>query len=106
MAKRKNQEVIKVRACPEDKPPREITIRGNRLCQCVRALVKAGKRGISPLDHWAAGTRLSAYVHQLKRDYSLAIDTEHEEHSGGFHGRYRLRYPVEILPQELTEAAA
>lgn len=60
-------------------------------------LVRAGRAGITPLTHPAP--RWSAYVHNLRK-MGLVIDTLTEEHEGdfpGFHGRYILRTPVNLV---------
>ena len=61
-------------------------------------LVRAGKKGVTPLD--APGPRWSAYVHKLRHEHSLIIETVNEPHGGdyaGIHARYVLKTPVRIL---------
>jgi hypothetical protein len=58
-------------------------------------LIRAGAKGCTALDY--PGARLSAYVHSLRTDYALPIETLHEVHDGpfkGVHGRYVLRAKV------------
>jgi hypothetical protein len=40
--------------------------------------------------------RLPAYVWSLKRKHSLDIQTKHDLHDGGWHGRFVLHTKVEI----------
>ena len=61
-------------------------------------LVKAGPHGCTPIDH--PGPRWSGYVHNLRREHGIAIETLHEPHKGPFpgtHARYVLRNEVEIV---------
>ncbi len=61
-------------------------------------LVDAGAWGCTPITH--PGPRWSAYVHRLRHDYGLRIETIHEEHTGafpGYHARYVLRSVVSIV---------
>src|SRR5688500_17910676 len=61
-------------------------------------LIAAGTRGCTPLD--TPGPRWSAYVHALRRECGLDIETRHEAHNGPFpgnHARYVLRSDVEII---------
>ena len=64
----------------------------------LRALVVAGKRGVTPLERPAP--RWSHYVHILRREHDLAIETVTEPHGGDFpgtHGRYVLREEIQLL---------
>jgi hypothetical protein len=58
------------------------------------ALVKAGKAGVTALEVNSWAYRLGAYVHRLRHENGLAIETVREPHDGGWHGRYVLRCPV------------
>jgi hypothetical protein len=61
-------------------------------------LLEAGRRGCTPIDQ--PGPRWSAYVHLLRREYGLAIETRHEPHKGPFpgtHARYILQSAVEVI---------
>ena len=40
--------------------------------------------------------RLAAYVWSLKRKHGLTIETKHDLHDGGWHGRFVLHTPLEI----------
>ena len=67
-----------------------------RLLWTLQQLVRAGARGVTPIERPAP--RWSHYVHQL-RALGLYIETIREEHGGDFpghHGRYVLRSPVAI----------
>jgi hypothetical protein len=69
-----------------------------RNAQALKALVVAGQRGIITLElsnTWAL--RLGAYIHQLRHDYGLDIETLREPHDGGWHGRYVLHTPCQII---------
>lgn len=60
-------------------------------------LVRAGERGITPIDNPAP--RLSHYVFRLRKS-GLVIETKEEKHAGaypGTHGRYVLRTPVNVV---------
>ena len=77
-------------------------VRG-RFAWALAALIEAGERGVTPIDRPAP--RWSHYVLILRRA-GLAIETIEEKHGGpfrGWHGRYVLRTPVEII--ERKEAA-
>ena len=61
-------------------------------------LVAAGKCGCTSIDN--PGPRWSDYIHALRHEHGLRIETLHEAHRGDFpgrHGRYVMRCPVEIL---------
>lgn len=79
---------------------REVTVTGNRNCQALRALVQAGQKGVTALELSTWALRLAHYCYCLRKDYGITINTEYEEHDGGFHGRYRLACRVEILPTD------
>ena len=67
-----------------------------RLLWTLQQLVRAGARGVTPIERPAP--RWSHYVHQL-REMGLDIETIREEHGGDFpghHGRYVLRSPVAV----------
>jgi len=58
----------------------------------LRQLIRAGAKGCTAQDY--PGARLSAYVHKLRTEYALPIETVYEAHGGlfpGVHGRYVLR---------------
>lgn len=84
---------ITFRRLPDGDPEIEF----GRRAWALRALVRAGERGCTPLD--TPGPRWSAYVHRL-RERGIVIETIHESHDGPFpgsHARYVLRSDLEIL---------
>ncbi len=61
-------------------------------------LVKAGPSGCTPIDNPAPSW--SAYVHALRHEHGLAIETIHESHRGAFpgnHARYVLHSALEVI---------
>ena len=76
---------------------RDITITGRRNCETLRALIEAGPRGTSSLEHWVVGKRLSHYVFRL-RGFGLNIETQDVQTGDGVrYGRYVLHGDVEII---------
>jgi hypothetical protein len=70
----------------------------------LRALVVAGEKGVTPLERPAP--RWSHYIHILRREHNLAIETVTENHGGDFpgtHGRYVLREELKLLNSSDTE---
>lgn len=64
-------------------------------------LLDAGPKGCTSKDNPAP--RLSAYIHDLRHDHGVKIDTLPERHEGKFagnHGRYILRSKVSRLDAE------
>ncbi|WP_353200509.1 hypothetical protein [Sandarakinorhabdus sp.] len=61
------------------------------------ALVKAGPAGVTALEVNSWAFRKAAYVHRLRKDNGLAIETVREKHDGGWHARYVLCCPVTLL---------
>lgn len=75
-------------------------VRG-QVARTITALANAGKEGVTALEVSSWAYRLSAYIHDLRSDrYNLDINMDPEEHEGGWHGRYVLITPVEILEAE------
>ena len=75
-----------------------------RVGWALAELVRAGQQGCTPLRHPAP--RWSSYIHRLRRDHGLVIETVTESHPGlfaGHHARYILRSPVAL--EEVTIAA-
>lgn len=69
-----------------------------REAQTLLQLLHVGETGLSGLESGA--TRLSAYIHDLRHVFALAIESASEGHGGrfsGHHSRYRLRSPVQIV---------
>jgi hypothetical protein len=84
---------LTVRVRIGDDPGPMATVRG-REAWALLALVAAGERGCTPIDH--PGPRWSGYVHDLRR-LGFNIETIHEPHQGAFpdsHARYLLRSRV------------
>lgn len=64
----------------------------------LECLVKAGTKGCTPIR--TPGPRWSAYVHELRHEYAVNIETITEPHAGPFpgtHARYVLRDAVTPL---------
>ena len=83
---------------------RRIHLHGRNAC-ALTELVKAGLNGCTPITH--PGPRWSAYVHNLRHEYGLCIETIHEAHSGPFpgsHARYVLHSNVKVISAN-SEAA-
>ena len=73
------------------------TVKG-KVAKTLEALIKSEKRGITALElsnTWAL--RLSEYISCLRHTHNLAIVTHKEMHEGGWHGRYELLTPVQII---------
>ncbi len=69
-----------------------------RLAWALHALADAGEAGCTPMTH--PGPRWSGYVHRLKKQHGLRIESVPERHGGAYaggHVRYRLRTPVTVL---------
>jgi len=69
--------------------------------KALMALAAAGEHGCTALEVSSWALRFAHYVLCLRR-LGLQIDMQREPHSGGWHGRYRLRSGVEII--ETAEA--
>jgi len=70
-------------------------------------LIKAEKRGCSSLEYPAV--RWAAYVHDLRRDFGIVIETIRERHAGPFpgnHARYVLHSEVEAFEEGDQQEAA
>ena len=83
-----------------DKTPKEIHITSRTVDRSILALAMAQEKGITALEMSSWAFRLGAYIHILKRDNHLDIETLREEHPHGWHGRYVLHTPIEILRVE------
>lgn len=82
----------------------QLTLTG-RDAWALSELVKAGSKGCTPIDN--PGPRWSGYVHDLRHDHGLAIETVYEQHKGAFpgnHARYILRSSVRLVSPQ-SEAA-
>lgn len=71
------------------------TVKG-QTSRTLYELMKAGPKGVTALEISTWALRLSAYIFSLRK-LGLEITTLHEEHPEGWHGRYVLVTPVEIL---------
>lgn len=74
--------------------------------QCTRtlhALIHAREKGITALEMSSWAYRLGAYIHVLRHDYGLEIETLKEQHPGGWHARYVLHTHVEIIEIETLD---
>lgn len=69
-----------------------------QVAKALAALVAAGARGVTALEVNSWAYRLGAYVHSLRHDCGLTIETVREPHEGGWHGRYVLRCRVTLEP--------
>ena len=76
-------------------PDGAFTVSG-QVAKALAALLSAGAAGVTALEVNSWAYRLGAYVHTLRHDHGLAIETVRELHEGGWHGRYVLRSPVTI----------
>ena len=76
-------------------PGGAFTVKG-QTAKALIALNKAGASGITALEVNSWAYRLGAYVHDLRRQHGLAIETQREGHEGGWHGRYVLRSTVAL----------
>jgi len=68
--------------------------------KALAALVRTGSAGVTAFEVNSWAYRLGAYVHTLRRDFGLAIETLREPHEGGSHGRYVL-LSIVVLAEEL-----
>jgi hypothetical protein len=84
---------------------RTFTAKG-RVAWALWELCRAGEKGVTPID--VPGPRWSGYVHVLRHEYGLDIETVTEKHGGPFpgsHARYVLRSPVQIVADDVKVAA-
>lgn len=75
----------------KDGKRRSITLTG-RNAWALSELIHGAEKGCTPIDNPAP--RWSAYVHNLRHEYGLEIETITEPHKGPFpgtHARYVLR---------------
>lgn len=80
---------------------RLIHLDGREAWAC-RKLIEAGRRGCTPLD--TPGPRWSAYIHALRTEFGIIIETEHVSHFGdypGHHAKYIVRSDLTIV-EEVT----
>lgn len=72
-----------------------ITVRG-QTARAILALSRAGSDGVTALELSSWAFRLAHYVMELRR-HGLDIETVREPHPGGWHGRYVLHTPIELV---------
>lgn len=77
------------------RPDGAFTVSG-QVVKALAALLSAGAGGVTALEVNSWAYWLGAYVHTLRHDYGLTIETVREPHEGGWHGRYVLHSPVSI----------
>jgi len=80
-----------------DTPAGRIAISARQQRRALAALIEAGSQGVTALEISSWAYRLGAYIHILRHDYGLAIETLREPHDGGWHGRYVLHTPCRII---------
>lgn len=78
-------------------PTGRFTVTGQD-AKTLSALVGAGVRGVTALEVNSWAYRLGAYIHSLRHNCGLAIETVREPHEGGWHARYVLRSLVKLEP--------
>jgi hypothetical protein len=86
--------VVTAQRLPEGRPFTSL----GREAWALLELLRAGPKGCTAIDN--PGLRWSAYIHALRHECGLDIETLREIHQGPFpgnHARYCLRSAVEIL---------
>lgn len=87
----------KQNALTVETPAGRIAISARQQRRALAALIRAGSNGVTALELSSWAYRLGAYVHTLRHDYGLTIETLREPHEGGWHGRYVLHTPCQII---------
>ena len=73
------------------------TARGQE-ARTLALLIDKGNAGVVAYDFCGGPPfRLPAYTWSLIRKFDLAIETKREKHDGGWHGRFVLHTPVEVV---------
>lgn len=86
---------LKVKARRADGTAFEVT---GQEAHTLALLVEKGAAGVTAYDFRGGPPfRLPAYTHSLIRRHHLAIETRREAHEGGWHGRFVLHTPLEIV---------
>lgn len=71
----------------------------------LQLLVSKGRSGVVAYDFRGGPPfRLPAYTWSLTRKHGLVIETARVEHDGGWHGKFILHTPIEILKTEDPQA--
>ena len=78
-------------------PAGRIVISAPQELRALVALINAGCCGVTALELSSWAYRLGAYVHTLRHGYGLEIETLREPHDGGWHARYVLHTPCQII---------
>lgn len=63
-----------------------------RIAWALKTLIERGNKGVTPID--TPAPRWSAYIHYLRKNSGLLIETKYEKHGGPFageHARYILK---------------
>lgn len=84
------------KGCTAQEVAKNPTVQG-QTAKLLLALIDAGEKAVTAqkVPTWAL--RFAAYCHDLKHKFGLSIRTDREGHEGGWHGRYVLETPVEII---------
>jgi hypothetical protein len=69
----------------------------NRVAQSLLWLVYRQEAGVTAAEVSSWALRLADYIHTLRWQHGIQIQTLMEPHDGGKHARYVLREPVEVL---------
>ena len=67
-----------------------------QVARSLVALHRADGKGVTALELSSWALRLAHYVMELRR-LGLDIEMIREDHPGGWHGRYVLRTPIELV---------
>jgi hypothetical protein len=82
---------------------RRIYVRTKREAWALDCLRAAGETGCTPLSD--PGPRWSGYVHKLRHNHGLHIETVTENHGGEFAGHHA-RYVLRSVVQPASDGAA
>jgi hypothetical protein len=91
--RRVGKEVVRI-IRDDGAPP--FTVSG-QTAKAIRALVLAGKQGVTAQEVAGWAYRFAAYCHELRK-LGLDIETIREAHDGGWHGRHVLHTAVRLEP--------
>jgi hypothetical protein len=92
-----NKPILQMTVCNLDTG--SVAIVKGRRAWALDILYRRGELGATPVDA-APGHRWAAYVHKLKTEHGVDIETVREPHNGtysGYHARYVLRSRLEVL---------
>jgi hypothetical protein len=87
----------KQNALTVETPAAGIAINARQPQRALAALIRTGSVGVTALELSSWAYRLGAYVQTLRHDHGLAIETLREPHDGGWHGRYVLHTPCQMI---------